>query len=175
VPKVIAAEDRGRQRKLDVSGFAPLKAQVQNSILESSGDNVLLYLFGGDSSGIKIGVAHTGAKTLVELPPLAGTHDSRGRRTPGGAVHLTPGGKFVLVEYADHLGLFDARSGHAVKDVPNTAASGGKSFVAVSPSGRVVFGEEMSYQFAGLEMRFPDVEVMDRQRDACGGLFFSDK
>lgn len=173
-PKVIAAEDRAEQRKLDVSSFAPHNTQLQNRILESSGDSILLYLFGGDSAGVKIGVAHKKTKTLVELPQLAETHDSRGRNTPGSAAHLTPGGQFVLVEYADRVELFDATTGRVLKDV-SKGPSKDKSLVAISPNGRLVFSEEMNYGFVDLSMKFPNVEVVDRLRDTCGGWFFSDK
>lgn len=166
--KVISPNDRVRQTTLDVSNLEPLKKQLQNRILETSGDSILINLLGSNDGGFSIAVAHPRAKTLAQFATLPGTDSS--------SVHLTPDGAFVVVARSDgSVALYSAKTAQMSKEIPGVKSEI-NHFLAISPSGKAIFNAE-TFRFVNLGLTFPNVRVVDsRSSESCGlPFFFADK
>ena len=166
---VSVARTDTRPRSMALSGFASVKGDLRNDILERSGDAVQLRLYDPGERGVAVGVADTRRKALVRLQGLPPTF--------AGLAHLAPGGGIVFVEYATGTArnpvrsgratLFDAATGRPLRDIADPRVRA-MSFLAIVPSGKAVYVGDGRYAVAALGSRFPDVPVASaRQTQAA--------
>jgi hypothetical protein len=101
--------------------------------------------------------------------------------TVAGRVHLAPGGSAVLVEETDtadrptgKLVIFNASSGKRQKEF-TVPAIAGLYFLAISPTGRVVYHKGDEYRFVNLKMTFRSSSVERPGGGDIPPLFFADE
>jgi hypothetical protein len=139
---------------LDLSGFGPNHEKAGNQVIERSGNRVLLRIFASDPATLELAVADTKAKTVTTLQGV-------GPATALGA-HLAPGGGAVLVEAAAAAGsatktgelrLFDAATGHVTGQVSDAHVRD-EYFLAIAPTGKVIYHSGEDYAFIDLKQTF---------------------
>jgi hypothetical protein len=173
--KILKPSDWMPQTSFDLTTYSPDKTRIPNQILESSGDRVLLRLFTADDKRLVLAVADRKTQKLVKLQGVP--------TTVAPNAHIVPGGGYVLVEETGtgekpdktgRLALFDAVSGKLKKEL-NSSHVKDHYFLAVSPTGRVVYHLSDKYQFIHLKMRFPPAPVNRPIPKGYPAFFFSDK
>lgn len=165
-PTIVAANAvPPREAKLDTVALGLTKQPFENKIVERSGDVVLLDLLSGDSEkGIQLAVAHLHAKKLVRLPLLSGF------------IHLTPGGADVVAKRTDsnQFEVYAAKTGAKVKTVTAPRGFGADNFLAIAPTGRILFNDGEGFRLIDLGMRFPNVSVTGNgENHNCLSFFFA--
>lgn len=160
--------DSARLAKLDVSTLAPDHQQIQNQVLESSGDRYLVRLFTADPQELVLAVANLRTKQLTRLQTLPATTALK--------AHLAPGGSHVMVETSDanRLLLYDSTTGHQVKELA-AALIAGKNYLAIAPDGKAVYRSANAYQFIKLGLRFSPVAVWHPDGVEASATFFADR
>ncbi len=173
--KILRASDWTPQANLDLSTYGPDKLRIPNQILESSGDRFLLRLFTADDKALVLAVADRKGKNLVRLQGLP--------TTVAPSAHLAPGGSYVLVEEtgtgekpekAGRLVLIDALSGKVRKQFSDAHIKD-LYFLAISPTGRVVYHASDNYWFLDLGTTFAFVPVSRPISTEYPPLFFASK
>jgi hypothetical protein len=158
---------------LDLSSFAPDGKRLPNQILEVSGDAVLLRLFTANQNELSLAVAHRQSKTLVRLQDLIAT------AAPN--VHLAPGGSEVLVEdtgsgpkvvKSGKFSIYSAKTGRLIKTYSDPRVKD-LYFLAISPTGKVIYSSMDNYWFQDLGRTYPADAVMRPFSSARPGLFFA--
>ena len=166
-PRVVD-DAHAAETKLDTVALGLSAQPFENRIMERTGSVVLLDLLAGDSNGgIRMAVAQLKAKKLVkQLPPLSGF------------LHLTPGGGYLVAkrEDADAFEVYDVNTGKKVKSVAAPKGLAVSEFLAIAPSGSVVFNAGEGFQIVKLGMTFPNVAVTGTKApSACLSVFFANK
>jgi len=173
--KVLKPSDWLPQTSLDLSAYGPDKTRTPNQILESSGDRVLLRLFTADDKQLVLALADRKTQKLVRLQGVPTTV------APG--AHIVPGGGHVLIEETlagekpdktGRLALFDGSTGRAQKEL-NEPEIKDFYFLAVSPTGRVIYHSNDNYRFVDLKMKFADASVNRPISKGYPAFFFADK
>jgi hypothetical protein len=160
--------------ELDLSQYAPAKRQIPNQILEATAGRVLLRLF-TNSGELDIAVADRDAKTLVRLQNLPSS-------TAAPDIHLVPGGTGVLVDEttgSEHassgkLALYEALTGKRVAEFADSAIDN-LYFLAIAPTGKVIYHANKMYRFVNLGRTFGSEPVTRPFSSDYPGVFFADK
>ena len=173
--KILKPSDWMAQTSLDLSAYSPNKTQTPNQILESSGDRVLLRLFTTDDKQLVLAVADRRTQKLVRLQGVP--------TTVAPNVHIVPGGGHVFIEETGmgdkpektgRLVLFDAVTGKEQKEL-NDSHIKDLYFLAVSPTGRVVYHSNDNYWFVHLKMKFPPAPVSRPISKGYPAFFFANE
>jgi hypothetical protein len=173
--KILKSSEWMPQTSLDLSAYGPDKTQTPNQILESSGDRALLRLFTADDKQLVLAVADRKTQKLVRLQGVP--------TTVAPSVHIVPGGGHVLIEETGtgdkpektgRLVLFDAVTGKEQKAV-NDSHIKDLYFLAVSPTGRVVYHSNDNYWFVHLKMKFAPALVSRPISKGYPAFFFANK
>jgi hypothetical protein len=171
--KILKPSDWMPQTDLDLSAYSPDKAQTPNQILESSGDRVLLRLFTADDKQLVLAVADRKTQRLARLRGVP--------TTVAPSVHIAPGGSYVLIEETGtgeqpgktgKLVLFNAVTGRAQKELSDSHIKD-LYFLAVSPTGRVVYHSSDNYWLVRLKLRFAPVPVSRPISKGYPAFFFA--
>jgi hypothetical protein len=165
-PTIVAANAAPNvETKLDVVALGLSEQPFENRIIERSGDVVLLDLLSGDSQkGIGLETAHLQTKKLVPLPRLADF------------IHLTPGGRYVVAKRMDgvEFEVYDTKTGAKVKTVTAPKGFEMNEFLAIAPTGKIVFNAGGGFRLVDLGMRFANVPVTGiGGKDNCLSFFFA--
>jgi hypothetical protein len=171
--KIVKPADWTPQTDIDLAGFAAQKKQIPNQILETSGDRALLRLLTADGPPLVLAVADRNTLSLVRLQDVP--------VTVAGRVHLAPGGGAALVEETDtanrptgKLVIFNTTSGKRQKEL-TVSAIANLYFLAISPTGRVVYHKDDSYRFVNLKMTFGSSPVERPIGKEIPPLFFANE
>jgi hypothetical protein len=173
--KILKPSEWMPQTSLDLSAYGPDKTQTPNQILESSGDRALLRLFTADDKELLLAVADRNTQKLVRLQGVP--------TTVAPCVHIVPGGGHVLIEETGtgdkpgktgRLVLFDALTGKQQKEL-NDSHIKDLYFLAVSPTGRVIYHSNDNYWFVHLKMKFASAPVSRPISKGYPDFFFASK
>ena len=173
--KILKPSDWMPQTDLDLSSYGADKIRTPNQILESSGDRTLLRLFTADDKQLVLAVADRKTQKLVRLQGVP--------TTVAPDVHIAPGGGSVLVEETGtgekpektgRLVVLDAVTGKSQKEL-NDSHIKDLYFLAVSPTGRVVYHASDNYWFLDLRMKFAPEPVSRPISRGSPAFFFADK